>query len=76
MRQQLAARPAADRPGPLSTGANASPELRRQAALQQIEKAVEFIKAFGEEHVQTDEARRLVEQICRDIDALKSHLPD
>ena len=35
-----------------------------------------FIKAFGEEHAQTDEVRRLVDQICRDIDSLKSHLAE
>jgi ATP-dependent Clp protease ATP-binding subunit ClpC len=75
VREQIAERPAADRPGPLATGANASPKLRRQAALQQIEAAVEFIKAFGEAHAQTEEARRLIEQICRDIESLERHLP-
>src|SRR5688500_1158224 len=75
MRQQLAGRPATNRPGPLATAANASPELRRQAALQQIDAAVAFMRSFGEEHSQTDEMRRLVERICADIESLKSHLP-
>ena len=75
VRQQLAGRPATGRPGPLATGANASPELRRQAALQQIDAAVAFMRSFGEEHSHNDDMRRLVERICADIESLKSHLP-
>ena len=76
VRQQIAATPVSDRPGPLSFAAADSPQRQRQAALQQLDAAVTFMRNFADRHAQTDEARGAVEQICRDILRLKSHLPE
>jgi ATP-dependent Clp protease ATP-binding subunit ClpA len=76
VRQQIAGVPSSARLGPLSFAAPDSPQRRRQAALQQLDAAVTFMRNFEEQHAQTDEARRAIAQICRDIEALKSHLPE
>ena len=71
VRQQVAGLPATGRPGPLATAANASPELRRQAALQQIDAAVTFLRSFGEQHAH---ARQVVAIHPRQPDIQDRHL--
>jgi ATP-dependent Clp protease ATP-binding subunit ClpC len=46
---------------------------RQQAMLQQLEAARVFISGLNDE-CHTAEAQRLIDRICRDIDALKAHL--
>ena len=76
VRKEIKNRPAAERPGAVLFAGYTPPGERRQQALHQIESAAAFMRSFGEQHAQTDEVRRLVDQICRDIEALKSHLPE
>jgi ATP-dependent Clp protease ATP-binding subunit ClpC len=75
VRKDIAQGTAVGRPGAMLFPGNESLGSGRRAALQQMDMAVTFIRSLGDE-CQTDEGRRLIDQICRDIEALKFHLPE
>ena len=49
-----------------------SPEGRRNAIVRQLDAVVSFVTLVGEEYAGRPDAGRLVEQICRDLLALKA----
>jgi ATP-dependent Clp protease ATP-binding subunit ClpC len=75
LRQRIADRPVPlGSPLPPITSANPADlrEARRHATLRQLDSAVTFLRSIDSEHASIPEAGRLIAQICRDLEALKT----